>query len=130
MTVRTINTRIFDLTDALGNKNIDKSISILNDLIYNKEPVQKILIMLYSHFRRLYIVCLSQKYNENILQNLNLKPNQTFLIDKYKMQARYFTETMLRQILNEFYNLDVNSKQGKIDLNLGLEAILCNYCSK
>ncbi len=130
MTVRTINTRIFDLTDALGNKNIDKSISILNDLIYNKEPVQKILIMLYSHFRRLYIVCLSQKYNENILQNLNLKPNQTFLIDKYKMQARYFSETMLRQILNEFYNLDVNSKQGKIDLNLGLEAILCNYCSK
>ena len=48
---------------------------------------------------------------------------------KYKIQANYFEESELKQILDEFINLDTNYKLGLIDLNIGLEAILCRYCS-
>ncbi len=60
---------------------------------------------------------------------LDLKPNQAFLSAKYKIQANYFEESELKQILDEFINLDTNYKLGLIDLNIGLEAILCRYCS-
>lgn len=118
---------IFDLTDSLGSKQIGKALETLRNLIYNKEPIQKILITLYNHFKKLYLVKLAQKENTNITEVLNLKPNQTFLTTKYKKQSGYFEEKQLREILEELINLDTQSKSGQIDLNIGLEAILCNY---
>lgn len=104
---------IFDLTDNLGNKKIEEALKVLNNLIYNKEPIQKILITLYNHFKKLYLLKLSQKENEDILRILNLKPNQTFLVGKYKKQAEYFEEEQLRKLLGELINLDLESKTRK-----------------
>lgn len=126
--IKKIDSVIFDLTDNLGKKNISKALDVLNGLVYNKEPVQKILITLYNHFKRIYIVKLCEKYNKNITDSLKLKPNQTFLVSKYKGQASYFKEEELRKIIEELINLDSNYKIGLIDLELGLEAILCRYC--
>ena len=39
---------------------------------------------------------------------LNLKPNQTFLIGKYKAQANYFEEMELKRIVNLLIDLDTN----------------------
>ena len=39
---------IFDLTDNLGKKNIKNALEVLNNLIYAKEPIQRILVMLYK----------------------------------------------------------------------------------
>ena len=126
--VKKIESIIFELTDNLGKKNTGKALQVLNNLIYNKEPVQKILITLYNHFKKLYIVKLCEKYKQNITESLNLKPNQTFLVSKYKMQAGYFKQQELRNIIQELINLDSNYKIGEIDLNIGLESILCRYC--
>ena len=35
----------------------------------------------------------------------------------------------LKDVLQALRDLDVNYKNGLIDLEVGLEAILCNYCS-
>ena len=128
LSVKEIEAVIFDLTDYLGKKDIKKAINILNDLLYNKEPIQKILITLYNHFKKLYITCLAIENNNSITESLNLKPNQTFLANKYKMQIKYFNKENLRNILEELISLDYNYKQGNVDINVGLEAILCTYC--
>ncbi len=119
---------IFDLTDNLGKKDIKEAMRILNELIYNKEPVQKILITLYNHFKKIYLTKLCTERNrQDIISVLNLKPNQTFLVSKYKRQAGYFKTNELRKILGELIELDNKYKSGKIDINIGLEAILCAY---
>lgn len=130
LSIKQLESVIFDLTDNLGNKNVIKALEVLKNLIYSKEPIQKILITLYNHFKKLYIVKLSEKYNKNLAESLNLKPNQMFLTTKYKNQSKYFSEQELRTILNELINLDTNYKSGLIDLEIGLESILCRYCSK
>lgn len=127
--IKQIESVIFDLTDNLGKKNINQALEVLNNLIYQKEPIQKILITLYNHFKKLYTVKLAQKFNKSVEESLKLKPNQAFLSGKYKMQAGYFKEDELRKILDELINLDANYKIGLIDLNIGLESILCKYCS-
>ncbi len=108
-----IESVIFDLTDNLGRKKTKEALEVLKNLIYNKEPVQKILITLYNHFKKLYLVKIAQKENTDIVKALNLKPNQTFLTTKYKNQAGYFSEQQLRTILEELINLDTNSKLRK-----------------
>lgn len=119
---------IFDLTDTLGKKEIAKAMQVLKNLIYAKEPIQKILITLYNHFKKLYFVKLSLRYNKDMIRSLNLKPNQTFLVNKYKMQANYFAEKELQGILQDLRDLDYDYKNGRIDLQVGLETILCKYC--
>lgn len=121
-----IESVIFNLTDELGNKNITKSIEILHNLLYQKEPIQMILITLYRHFKKLYLVKLANTEGKDIKDVLDLKPNQIFLISKYRKQAEYFSTENLRNILKDFTMLDQQSKLGMIDLNIGLEAVLCN----
>lgn len=128
LTTKQIDSVIFDLTDNLAKKNIKKAMEVFYNLIYQKEPVQKILITLYNHFKKLYLVKNALKYNENISECLKLKPNQTFLVNKYKTQSSYFSDIELRKILEELSNLDYNYKIGLIDLNVGIESILCRYC--
>ena len=130
LATKQIDSVIFDLTDNLGKKNIKTAMDVFYSLIYQKEPVQKILITLYNHFKKLYLVKCAIRYNENIAEALKLKPNQTFLASKYRMQSSYFNDLELRCILDELSNLDYNYKTGLIDLNIGIESILCRYCGK
>ena len=73
---------------------------------------------------------MAEKYHQDVASSMNLKPNQMFLVTKYKTQARYFEEKDLRNVLGEIIDLDANYKIGLINLEVGLEAILCRYCSK
>lgn len=127
--IKQIDSVIFDLTDNLGKKNTKKAIEVLNNLLYEKEPIQKILITLYNHFKKLYIVKIAEEYRKDLATSMKLKPNQLFLTTKYKMQASYFSKEEIENIMEEFINLDANYKVGLIDINIGLEAILCRYCS-
>ena len=120
---------IFDLTDNLGRKKIADAIEVLHNLIYAKEPIQRILILLYNHFKKLYIIKLAVEENKNVAQSLKLKPNQTFLVGKYQTQAKYFSKEELRSLLEELIKIDSSSKSGGIEINVGLETVLCKYCS-
>lgn len=129
LSIKKIESIIFDLTDKLGKKDIKGALYVLRNLIYAKEPLAKILVTLYNHFKKLYITKIALNTNKNLAVSLNLKPNQMFLTTKYKVQSKYFSEQDLRKILQELYDLDYNFKSGKIDLQIGLETILCRYCS-
>lgn len=127
--IKQFDSVIFDLTDNLGKKKIENALEVLHGLLYQKEPIQKILITLYYHFKKLYLIKIAQRENKNIAESIKLKPNQMFLVNKYKSQADYFQEQELKQMVEELMNLDYYYKTGLIDLNVGLEAILCRYCS-
>lgn len=129
LAIKQIESVIFDLTDNLGNKKIEKALEVLDNLVYQKEPLQRILITLYTHFKRLYLCALAVKNNVDVISALNLKPNQSFLVNKYKKQTSYFNIDQLRALLDELINLDYNSKIGNIDIDIGLRSILCSYCS-
>ena len=129
LSIKKLESVIFELTDSLGKREIAKALFVLKNLINAKEPIQKILVTLYHHFRKLYLVKLALKYNKDIISSSNLKPNQTFLVNKYKTQANYFGEKELQDILQNLRNLDYQFKSGQIDLQVGLEAILCKHCS-
>ena len=128
--IKEVEAVIFTLTDALGKKDITLALETLKNLIYNKEPIQKILITLYNHFKKLYFTKLALEEKKDIAVALDLKPNQLFLASKYKSQAGFFNKEELKKVIDELIMLDKNSKIGLIDLNIGLEAILSKYCSK
>jgi DNA polymerase-3 subunit delta len=129
LSIKKLESVIFDLTDNLGKKDISGALQVLQNLIYAKEPLAKILVTLYNHFKKLYITKLALNTNRDLVTSLNLKPNQTFLTNKYRAQSNFFKENELRAILQNLCDLDYDFKSGKIDLQIGIETILCRYCS-
>lgn len=120
--IRTLETIIFDLTDSVGARNISNTLRLLDELLQQKEPLQKILIMIARHFKSLLITKLCLNENRNLSEELNTK--FPFIINKYKEQARKFTCEELENVLVDLAELDMDSKVGKIDLKIGLEITL------
>ena len=121
---------IFDLTDSIGVSNTKKALKVLEDLLYTKEPIQMILIILYGHFKKLYFTKIALREKLDVARTLNLSSKQSFLVNKYVKQSSYFSEEKIRTIIQELIDLDYKYKTGSIDVNIGLESILCRYCSK
>ncbi|MBQ9314977.1 MAG: DNA polymerase III subunit delta [Clostridia bacterium] len=120
--IRTLETIIFDLTDAVGNRNIAISLKYLDELLMQKEPLQKILIMIARHFKSLLITKMCIQNNVSVSEELNIK--FPFIVNKYKEQSKRFKEEELKSILIDLADLDSDSKIGKIDLKIGLELCL------
>lgn len=122
--IRTSDVIIFDLTDSIGNKNIKNALNMLNELIENKEPIQKIVIMIAKHFKSLLVAKIAIMENRNVLDELATK--SPYAANKYKAQSKSFTIDELKEKVLQFSKLDIDSKTGKIDLKIGLEKIICS----
>ena len=95
LSIRTSDVIIFDLTDSIGTKNIKGALKSLNELIENKEPIQKIVIMIAKHFKSLLVAKIAMMENRNIMDELSTK--STFACNKYKSQARLFSFDELKE---------------------------------
>lgn len=73
LVIKKLESVIFDLTDSLGKKDTRTAIKVLNNLLYEKEPIQKILITLYNHFKKLYLTKLAIKQNRDVRRNVRIK---------------------------------------------------------
>lgn len=122
MCIKTSEVIIFDLIDCIGAKNVQIALKYLDELIENKEPIQKIMIMIFKHFKMLLLSKEVLKEKKDVARELNVKP---YPAKKYAQQCGNFTYDELVKILKELAILDVDSKNGKMDLKVGLQKIIC-----
>jgi DNA polymerase-3 subunit delta len=119
--VKSMQGIIFDLTDAIGNKEKKKSLELINELILKKEAEQFILIMLYKHFRNLYLLRVATDEGRASTEELGINP---YVYRKLLGQVKNYDSKELKNILFKLISLDGKSKKGEIDLRVGLEVIL------
>ena len=50
-------------------------------------------------------------------------------IVKNEEKSMFDIEAELKKLLKEFIDLDYKVKNGMMDINVGVESILCRYCS-
>ena len=53
---KTLNSKVFDMLDDVVNKRKTKAIEKLDELILQKEPIIKIMILLYKQIKQLYMI--------------------------------------------------------------------------
>lgn len=90
LTIKQMESVIFDLTDSLGKKNTKEAMTVLENLLYAKEPLQKILITLYNHFKKLYFTKLAIRQNRNIRRKFSTKTKPSFLSRKIQNPSKLF----------------------------------------
>lgn len=126
---RSLKSRIFDLTDAIADKNGLPALKILNDLITMKEPVPKILYMIARQFRQI----IEMKYlkakgasSSEAASRLGITP---YAVGKISKQADKFDEASLKKALLTCLELDEAIKSGRMEDRAAAE-ILIAYFSK
>ena len=122
ITSKKINDNIFDLSNAIMDKNFKKMYECYNDLMTLKEEPIKIIAMLGSSFTLVYQCKLL--YNDGKRQNeiadiLKVHPYRVKLAieNNYKINN-------IKEILKKLHNLDYEIKSGQIDKAVALDNFL------
>lgn len=125
---KSVKGRIFDLTDAIAEKNSAKALELLNDLIVLKEPVPKILFMMTRQLRQILEMKLliNEGLNEKeAASKMNILP---FIAGKLYKQAQRFTVDVLKAAINQSLEMDIAIKNGRLDGRIAAELFIAGFC--
>lgn len=127
---KSLETKIFDLVGAIGEKRVDKALEVYNNLLMFKQSPLMILSMIDRQFRMI----LQCKYlakngasNNNIASTIGVGG---FVVKEYIKQSSNFTNKALLNAIKDCLSCDVDIKTGKISDRLGVEMIIVKYGRK
>ena len=123
---KTLDTGIFQMIDYLAEKELDKALKGLNDLLELGESPILINYMLARHYRQMlqYLIYSRKRLSEKELSQKLGVP--FFVLGKLGKQARDFDVERLTVILNVLYKLDLRLKTTSSDNKRMLELIVIN----
>ena len=119
---RGLNDNVFDFTNAIMNKDLNKMYECLNDLLIIGEDPIKIISLLANQFLFIYQVKLLDQNGKN--QN-DIK--EILKVHPYRIQLAMNTNFLvyeLSDILKKLHELDFKIKTGSVDKKAGLEDFL------
>lgn len=103
--------KVFELTDALGKKDYNKSIKCLNEMLVAGEPPIKILSLITGTFRRMLFAKINKGTNAELAKALNVKE---YAITKAKQMSAFFSASQLKNILALLLEADYSIKSGQM----------------
>ena len=121
--------KIFDMIDAMGNKNRTKTLSLYYDMIEVKEPPMRILYMLSRQFNIMLgagELAAGGMNAKEIAAKMGLAP---FVVNKALGQTGKFKSSDLKNALRECIGVEEDVKNGKMEDKIGVEMILVKYAS-
>lgn len=122
-----ITNQIFDMVNAVADKKQRKALEFYNDLLALKEPPMKILALLTRQFKLLLEVKTMDKQGygrKEIAEKAGINP---FVVGKYQVQAKAFSEKELRQIMEDSVETDEAIKTGRLTDTLGVEIFIMKH---
>lgn len=115
--------QVYELTEQLAKKNSDKVFDILNLTLERDKNAVSLLQMIYTHFRRLLMISLSDGDDTELSTLLNVKP---YAIKMMRMQTKNFSPKSLKKIVSLLSKLEENIKSGKMSDNVAIVYSVCN----
>ncbi len=119
--------RIFDLTDALAQRNQKQALTILHDLLADGEPPLKLISTITSQVRSLLLVKeLSQKgmHSSQIASTIGIAP---FVADKAARQVGKFTPSQLEGAYRQLLATDAALKRSRMTPEMALDLLVVSF---
>ncbi len=121
--------RVFDLTDALAQRNRKQALNILHDLLSDGEPPLKLLSTITSQVRSLMLVKeLAQKgmRSPQISSTLGMAP---FIADKALRQVKNFDVPQLESTYRQLLATDAALKRSRLTPEMALDLLVMTFGS-
>ena len=128
--VTQIANHIFDMVNAVAEKQQKKALDLYYELLALKEPPMRILFLMTRQYRMLFQVkhLANKGYSKKeIAAKTGLHP---FAVGKYMDQAKYFKASELRMVMEYSADIEQRVKTGLLTDNLAVELFIIKYSSK
>ena len=122
-----LESKIFQLTDALGRKDRQTAMENYQIMLRNRESVNGILHMIGRQIKLIYqtkLLLAERLPSSEIAKRLGVAP---FVANKLSGQAKLFSARELDCLLKELITLEWDFKRGKVDPETGLELLLLRF---
>ena len=120
-----IQNKIFEMVDAIGNRDQKKAMDLYYDLLILKEASMKILALLSRQFLiLLQIKELSGVDRATIASKVGIPP---FAVAKNTAQSRQFKRAQLRQALSDCAEYEEAVKTGRLGDRICVELLIVKY---
>ncbi|MCR4616826.1 MAG: DNA polymerase III subunit delta [Lachnospiraceae bacterium] len=119
-----IEDKIFELLDAISEKNAKKAMDLYYDMLALKEPPIKLLVLMEKQFNQLLQIRLLRDAGElkdTIATKVGLNP---YFMSSYMNRASKYTAKELRGIFERAIQTDEDIKNGRISDTLGVETLI------
>lgn len=120
---------VFDLANALGEKNVGKALRNLHTLLRDGQAPLQILFMITRHFRQLWQVkeLTAKKVSQQELAKLSgINP---YFLRGFQEQVRNFTVSEFKDLFERFFETDYLLKSAKVKPSLIIERLVIDICS-
>lgn len=119
---RSLEYKIFELTESLSKKDSVKVFTILNDLKAKKDEYKTVPNLIYSHFRRLFQISLNKDLNNFELSKL--LGVKEYAIKMSLTQLKLFNKSSLKKINELCIKIDTDLKQSNISIDNAINLIV------
>lgn len=122
-----ITNQIFDMVNAVAEKRQRQALDYYYDLLALKEPPMRILFLMTRQFRILLEVkeLMQKGYGrKDISEKAKVPP---FTVNKYEQQARAFSKTKLKEIIEAGADIEEDVKTGRLTDVLAVELFIVKY---
>jgi len=129
VTCETVESRVFDMTKAMGEKNIQLVMQRYQELLLNREPPLRILGALRSEIRSMVQVAelSGQGLRTNEIARQVGRP--WFAVEDIQKRLRRFPAGQLTDMLHAVAETDKRIKSGDLEDKTGLELLLVQFSS-
>ena len=107
--------QVFELTDALAKKNSIKVYQIISDMKAKKDEFRTLPAIIFSYFRRLFMVSLNQ--DKNRMELSKLLGVKEYAVKMSMQQAGLFSKSQLKKINELLSQVDFDLKQSNMSID-------------
>ena len=119
-----IDGRIYELTDALAEKNREKAFRSYQTMLAMNEPPAKIMISLIRQFELLLRISEMHRMNAGMDTIMRVTGKRDFIVSKSIRQGKAISEPVLRSLLELCASNDRAVKNGLLDKHIAVEMVL------
>ncbi len=112
MVSKNIENVVYDLTNAIAERNGSKAFSIVNNLLDHGNQPTALVSLIANQFRRLFYVTITEGDNSEIAKYLGVKEGAVFIAKK---QAKAFSPKTLKAICEQCTDAEFKIKNGKME---------------
>jgi DNA polymerase-3 subunit delta len=119
--------RIFDLTDALAQRNRKKALDLLHDLLADGEPPLKLISTITSQVRSLLLVKELAENGLRISQIVSATGIAPFVAEKALRQIGRFSSSQLEGAYRQLLATDAALKRSRMTPDMALDLLIVDF---
>ena len=128
--VARVETKIFDMLNAISAKDMSKTMDLYQDMLSAKEPPMKILTMIVRQFRQMKVIKELSKFGNNASTIASKMGMPDFAVRRTMQLSNNFSDVEISNLLEDAADFEERFKTGKLDEKMAVELIIMKYAAK